>query len=87
MCCTFDLHFSDSDVEPLVINFLGFLYVLFGGKIVYYVKNNMHFVYYIGIYKTQLPMHTSKEITDIQIILIIITSKNKILRNKFKEMC
>ena len=32
-------------------------------------------------------MHTPKEITDIQIILIIITSKNKILRNKFKEMC
>ena len=30
-------------------------------------------------------MHTPKEIADIQIILIIITSKNKILRNKFKE--
>ena len=75
MCCTFDLHFSDSDVEPLVINFLGFLYVLFGGKIVYYVKNNMHFVYYIGIYKTQLPMHTPKEMAKIQISPIIIASE------------
>ena len=35
MCFTFDFHFPDSDVEHLVIYFLGILYVLFGEKIVY----------------------------------------------------
>ena len=30
-------------------------------------------------------MHIPKEMTEIQIIPIIIASKNKILRNKFKE--
>ena len=35
MCCTFDFHFVDSDVDHLVIYFLGIPYVLFGGKIVY----------------------------------------------------
>ena len=62
MCCTFDLHFPDSDVEYLVIYFLGILYVLFGGKIVYSVKNSMHFVYCILIHKTQVPFHTPENL-------------------------
>ena len=33
MCYTFDLHFPDSDIEHLVIYFLGILSVLFGGKL------------------------------------------------------
>ena len=31
MCCTFDFHFLDSDVDHLVIYFLDIPYVLFGG--------------------------------------------------------
>ena len=31
MCCTFDLHFPDSDVEHLVIYFLGILYISLQG--------------------------------------------------------
>ena len=81
----FWFHFPDSDVEHLVIYFLGILYVLFGGKIAYSVKNSMHFVYCIWIYKTQLPIHTSKQITEIKIIPFTIASKNKILRNIFKQ--
>ena len=38
MCCTFDLHFPDNDVEHLLINFLSILYVSFGGEIVYAIK-------------------------------------------------
>ena len=58
VCCPFDLHFLDSDVEYLVIYFLGILYVLWGGGISTPLKNSMHFVYCIQIYKTQLPSHT-----------------------------
>ena len=44
----------------------------------------MHFVYCIWIYKTQLPSHTQKQITEIPIIPFTIASK-KIHRNKFKQ--
>ena len=47
MCCTFDLHFPDSDVEHLVIYFLGILYVLFFGENSLFCKKCMHFVYCI----------------------------------------
>ena len=75
MCCPFDLHFADSDVEYLVIYFLGILYVLFGGEIVYSVKSSMHFVYCIWIYKIQLPIHTAKEIIETPIIPFSTASK------------
>ena len=68
MCFTFDFHFPDSDVEHFAIYFLGILYVLFGGKFVYSLKNSKHFVCCIWIYKTQLPIHTPKQITETQII-------------------
>ena len=45
----------------------------------------MHFVYCIWIYKTQLPIHTPKQFTETQIIPFRIASKNKILRNIFKQ--
>ena len=45
----------------------------------------MHLVYCIWIYKTQLPSHTQKQITEIQIIPFTIASKKKIHRNKFKQ--
>ena len=55
------------------------------GKIVYPLKNSMHFVYCIWIYKTHLPIHTPKHITEIQIIPFTIASKNKILKNILKQ--
>ena len=52
----------------------------------------MHFVYCISIYKTQLPIHTPKHITEIQIITFTIALKNKILRllpcpGYYKQCC
>ena len=87
----FLFHFPDSDVEHLVIYFPGILYVLFGGKIAYSVKNSMHFVYCIWIYKTQLPIHTSKQITEIQIIHLQLHRKIKYLEiylsRVLKDLC
>ena len=37
------------------------------------------------MYKTQLSIHTPKHIIEIQIIPFTIASKNKILRNIFKQ--
>ena len=55
-----------------------------GGKLSI-LKKQHEFVNCICIYKTQLPIHTPKQITETQIIPFRIVSKNKILRNIFKQ--
>ena len=61
------------------------------GKIVYPLKNSMHFVYCIWIYKTKLPFHTPKQITEIQIIHLQLHQNIKYLEiylsKVLKDLC